>query len=285
LQQPILLGPQLSQLAILVRDGRDITQAADELGPEVAEIVALVRNAATLADAIDFDDRLHYGSATTVGSIGSLLSGGQKQRIALARALIKDPRILILDEATSSLDSASEQQIQAAIEAFSKGRTLITIAYQLSTVRNTDNIIVMRHGNIVEQGTHAKLIAQNGAYSELVRLQSLTSLDVPEPVSKETAAAEILEKDDSVVGEYANKEETLDSDTIVRHVISYSSTHACTNSNVSRIVTHSIFSNPNLLSSLSQIIQQSLTRIFTVATPARTVRRSDVFKEISLVDY
>lgn len=164
-----------------------------------------------------------------------MLSGGQKQRIALARALIKDPKILVLDEATSSLDSASEQRIQAAIEAFAKGRTLITIAHRLSTVRNADNIIVMRHGNIVEEGTHTELIAQNGAYRELIHLQTLNPLEFPERISKGTTGVTILEEDDFVAVEYSEKE-TVDSEKIVMYVFSM----LVTNVNVSRIVTHSL---------------------------------------------
>jgi ATP-binding cassette subfamily B (MDR/TAP) protein 1 len=141
--------------------------------PEVAEIVRLVQHAADLADVATFIDRLEYGFATLVGSSGSLVSGGQKQRIALARALVRDPRILILDEATAALDSASEQRIQAAIDRASEGRTVISIAHRLSTIRNASKIVVMKKGDIIEQGTHDELIELDGSYADMVRLQTV----------------------------------------------------------------------------------------------------------------
>jgi ATP-binding cassette subfamily B (MDR/TAP) protein 1 len=120
---------------------------------------------------------LEYGFATAVGSSGSLVSGGQKQRIALARALVRDPRILILDEATAALDSASEQRIQAAIERASQGRTVILIAHRLSTIRTASKIIVMKQGDIIEQGTHDQLMNLGGSYADMVRLQTVKSED------------------------------------------------------------------------------------------------------------
>ncbi len=150
----------------------------------------MVQRAATLADADVFLEKLEYGLGTTVGSSGDLLSGGQKQRVALARALVKDPKILILDEATSSLDSASEQRIQAAIETVSEGRTVISIAHRLATVKNADNIIVMRKGRVIEQGRHPDLIAKDGEYATLVRLQSMGSETSSVSTEKETQKSE-----------------------------------------------------------------------------------------------
>ncbi|KAI0594841.1 putative ABC multidrug transporter [Biscogniauxia sp. FL1348] len=173
--QPVLLGTQLEKIAESVRSGEDMLAAAESHGPEALEIVRMVQDAANLADAAIFMDRLEFGLATGVGTNGDLLSGGQKQRVALARALVKDPRILILDEATSSLDSASEQRIQAAIEKVSVGRTVISIAHRLATVKNADKIIVMRNGKVMEEGTHVDLIAKDGEYAALVRLQNVGS--------------------------------------------------------------------------------------------------------------
>ncbi|KAI1636274.1 putative ABC multidrug transporter [Biscogniauxia mediterranea] len=173
--QPVLLSTQLEQIAESVRSGQDILAAAESHGPEALEIVRMVQNAANLADAAVFMDRLEFGLATSVGTNGDLLSGGQKQRVALARALVKDPRILILDEATSSLDSASEQRIQGAIEKVSTGRTVISIAHRLATVKNADKIVVMRSGKVIEEGTHVDLIAKDGEYAALVRLQTMGS--------------------------------------------------------------------------------------------------------------
>ncbi|KAF2689884.1 leptomycin B resistance protein pmd1 [Lentithecium fluviatile CBS 122367] len=172
-----LLSDALSQVAEEVRNGQDLVECAEERGSHVAEIVRLVQQAADLADAVTFINRLEFGLATTVGSSGSLLSGGQKQRIALARALVRDPRILILDEATAALDSASEQRIQAAIEKASKGRTVISIAHRLSTIRSASKIIVMKTGNILEQGTHDDLMYLDGSYADMVRLQSVKPVD------------------------------------------------------------------------------------------------------------
>lgn len=169
----LLKSSSLAEIATAVRDGRDLVTASLAHSSDAREVVELVLNAALLADANGFIERLEEGYGTLVGSKGNLISGGQKQRISLARALVKDPRVLILDEATASLDSATEARIQLALENVAAGRTVITIAHRLSTIKNADNIIVMRQGRLVEQGTHHNLIEANGAYAELIRLQNL----------------------------------------------------------------------------------------------------------------
>ncbi|OBT65000.1 hypothetical protein VE03_05700 [Pseudogymnoascus sp. 23342-1-I1] len=173
--QTALLGPELANLAADLRNGEDLAVATEKRGSEILRIVTLVREAAVLADADSFITALQHGYGTTVGSSGRLISGGQKQRIALARALVKNPAVLILDEATSSLDSRSEQRIQRAIANISSGRTVITIAHRLSTITSADNIVVMDKGKISEQGNHATLMANNGPYANLVNLQTLGS--------------------------------------------------------------------------------------------------------------
>jgi len=129
--------------------------------------------AAKLAYAHEFIDKLPEGYDTIVGENGVLLSGGQRQRLAIARALLKDASILILDEATSALDSESEQYIQAALEQVMKQRTTLIIAHRLSTIKRVDKIIVMNQGRVVEQGTHPELLALNGHYAQLYRVQQM----------------------------------------------------------------------------------------------------------------
>ncbi|KAH8593471.1 leptomycin B resistance protein pmd1 [Bisporella sp. PMI_857] len=168
-----LLSSKLAEVAEAVRSGKVLETIADIYGSEVVEIVRLVKDAANLADASSFIARLGGGYGTLLGSNAVLVSGGQKQRISIARALIRDPKILLLDEATSSLDSTSEQRVQAAIDKVVSDRTVITIAHRLSTIKNADNIIVMRDGKVQEQGTHTDLISRGGAYADLVHLQNL----------------------------------------------------------------------------------------------------------------
>ena len=130
-----------------------------------------VRQAARIANADDFIMATPDQYQTTIGDRGSRLSGGQRQRISIARAILKNPPILILDEATSALDTESEKLVQEALDNLMKDRTTLVVAHRLSTIRNADVICVLHEGQIVERGTHDKLLALNGYYRRLIDMQ------------------------------------------------------------------------------------------------------------------
>jgi ATP-binding cassette, subfamily B, bacterial MsbA len=130
-----------------------------------------IEHAAGAANALDFIHALPQGFDTQIGEHGTRLSGGQRQRIAIARAILKNAPILILDEATSALDNESERLVQAALDGLMKGRTTLVIAHRLSTIERADRIVVMAQGRIIEEGSHTELLAREGAYAQLYRLQ------------------------------------------------------------------------------------------------------------------
>lgn len=157
-QDPILFNDSIYNNITLGTGGADLAQVED---------------AARVASAHNFIQKKAQQYETEVGDRGSRLSGGERQRITIARAVLKNPPILILDEATSSLDTESERMVQDAINNLMQNRTCIVIAHRLSTVRNADEIIVLEHGKIVERGNHETLLNQNGIYRKLVEMQEL----------------------------------------------------------------------------------------------------------------
>ena len=136
-----------------------------------------IADAAKAANCHEFISKLSEGYDSRVGERGVKLSVGEKQRVSIARALLKDAPILVLDEATASVDTATERMIQEALERLMAGRTSFVIAHRLSTIRNADQILVLRHGEIVERGTHEELISCDGLYAKLARIQNTTFIE------------------------------------------------------------------------------------------------------------
>jgi ATP-binding cassette, subfamily B, bacterial HlyB/CyaB len=160
------IGVVLQENVLFNRSVRDNIALVDPAVP-MERVIA----AATLAGAHDFILELPEGYDTMVGERGASLSGGQRQRIAIARALMTNPRILIFDEATSSLDYESERIIQQNMREIAKGRTVFIIAHRLSTVRACDRIVTIERGRLVEDGTHDELIRTGGRYAAFYRMQ------------------------------------------------------------------------------------------------------------------
>jgi ABC-type multidrug transport system fused ATPase/permease subunit len=166
-----------------------VSQEAFILNASVRENIAFgrleateeeIRRAVRAARADRFVESLQQGYDTVLGEHGFRLSGGQRQRLAIARAVLRDPELLILDEATSQLDSESERQIQAALGSLRADRTMLVIAHRLSTVVAADLILVLEGGRLVEHGTHAELLGRGGAYAQFWRLQSEGAARSPE---------------------------------------------------------------------------------------------------------
>jgi subfamily B ATP-binding cassette protein MsbA len=158
----------VTQDSILFNDTIKANIALGKLDATDDEIIEALK----IANAYEFVTALPKGIHTNIGDSGNKLSGGQKQRLSIARAVLKNPPIMILDEATSALDTESEKFVQVALENMMQNRTSIVIAHRLSTIQKADTIVVMQKGEIVEQGTHEELIALNGTYNKLVTMQS-----------------------------------------------------------------------------------------------------------------
>ena len=167
----------VSQSIFLVNDTveRNLTYSLNRPASETE-----MRCAAETAACARFIEGLPEGYQTLLGERGTRLSGGQQQRLAIARAILVDPQLMIMDEATSSLDSITEHAVQTAMATFGRTRTMVVIAHRLATIKRADNIIVMDEGRVIEQGRHDALLAQRGRYWEMIEHQRLDIVDVPE---------------------------------------------------------------------------------------------------------
>jgi subfamily B ATP-binding cassette protein MsbA len=158
----------VTQDSILFNDTIKANISLGKIDATDDEVIAALE----IANAYEFVKELPDGIYTNIGDSGNKLSGGQKQRLSIARAVLKNPPIMILDEATSALDTESERLVQIALENMMQNRTSIVIAHRLSTIQKADIIVVMQKGKIVEQGNHEELLVKNGTYSKLVSMQS-----------------------------------------------------------------------------------------------------------------
>ncbi|KAL8975100.1 MAG: hypothetical protein Q9197_000679 [Variospora fuerteventurae] len=191
LEQHQVVSP-LFKLTKAVRKGGALESVLSQESRNVQRLFQKVRHAANLADAHSFIQNLQHGYATLVGTGGVELSGGQQQRIALARALVRNPQILLLDEATSAIDSISEQKILNSLKEYRNGKTTITIAHRLGTIKGADHIIVMHDGRVIEEGTHHDLLESDGRYKAMSEAQSISSLVSAQPSEVSTAASSAM---------------------------------------------------------------------------------------------
>jgi ATP-binding cassette subfamily B protein len=160
------IGVVFQEPMLFARSIRENLQVGRPDATDAEMIEALER-----AQAIEFISRQSEGLDTIIGERGRSLSGGERQRLSIARALLKNPPILILDEATSALDAATEQKLQKALDEVMRGRTTFVIAHRLATIRNADRILVFDHGRVIETGTFDQLVAQGGRFAELAKAQ------------------------------------------------------------------------------------------------------------------
>jgi ATP-binding cassette subfamily B protein len=173
------IGVVFQEPMLFARSIRENLQVGRPEATDAEMIEALER-----AQAIEFITRQTNGLDTIIGERGRSLSGGERQRLSIARALLKNPPILILDEATSALDAATEQKLQKALDEVMRGRTTFVIAHRLATIRNADRILVFDHGRVIETGTFDALVARGGRFADLARAQFMAGEDKPKRVVK-----------------------------------------------------------------------------------------------------
>ena len=168
------IGVVFQEPMLFARSIRENLQVGRPDATDAEMIEALER-----AQAIEFISRQMDGLDTIIGERGRSLSGGERQRLSIARALLKNPPVLILDEATSALDAATEQKLQRALDEVMRGRTTFVIAHRLATIRNADRILVFDHGRVIESGTFEELVARGGRFADLAKAQFMTGDDKP----------------------------------------------------------------------------------------------------------